>query len=350
MLEVRNLSVSFRMASDRLRSEGAEAEAGFVPVTREMGFDLAAGGTLGIVGESGSGKSVTSMAVMGLLPRRTSLVKADRLAFDGKDLLSMSPAEWRALRGKDIAMIFQDPMTSLNPLMSCGEQIAETIRFHQGKGRAEAKSLAIDLLAQMGIPNPEARYRAYPFELSGGMRQRVMIAMALSCRPKLLIADEPTTALDVTIQAQILKLIRDLQKTFGMGLVLITHDLGIVRDMVEDLLVMYAGRIVEKGKAGDVLDRPTHPYTVGLMRSIPSLEARTARLASIEGVVPKPADHVPGCRFHPRCFLAVEACRERVPPLAGEGAQQSACIRRDDLIGDPSLPDRALHKPSRSLP
>jgi oligopeptide/dipeptide ABC transporter ATP-binding protein len=334
MLEVRNLSVSFRMASDRMRSEGGEDRAGFVPVTREMDFDLAAGGTLGIVGESGSGKSVTSMAVMGLLPRRTSLVKADRLAFDGKDLLSLDPDGWRALRGKDIAMIFQDPMTSLNPLMPCGEQIAETIRLHQGVGRAEARTRTIDLLAQMGIPQPDRRYRAYPFEFSGGMRQRVMIAMALSCRPKLLIADEPTTALDVTIQAQILRLIRDLQKSYGMGLILITHDLGIVRDMVEDLMVMYAGRVVEKGKAEAVLTRPTHPYTLGLMRSIPSLDSKAARLASIEGVVPKPADHVPGCRFNPRCFMAVEECRRVIPEMEGGKEQSSACIRRDRLAAE----------------
>jgi peptide/nickel transport system ATP-binding protein len=320
MLEIRNLGVAFGTG-------GA-----MVPVTREIDLDLGAGGTLGIVGESGSGKSVTSMAVMGLLPRRGSRVTADRLAFDGKDLLSLDPAGWRALRGKDIAMIFQDPMTSLNPLMTCGEQIAETIRFHQGLGRAEARTRATDLLAQMGIPAPESRYKAYPFELSGGMRQRVMIAMALSCRPKLLIADEPTTALDVTIQAQILRLIRDLQKTYGMALVLITHDLGIVRDMVEDLAVMYAGRIVERGRAADVLGRPTHPYTVGLMKSIPSLDTRARRLFSIEGTVPRPTDEVPGCRFHPRCFMAVEECRMRVPPLAGDARQRSACIRREELI------------------
>ncbi|HLP42220.1 MAG TPA: ABC transporter ATP-binding protein [Fibrobacteria bacterium] len=322
MLDVRNLSVSFRMGAD------------FVPVTREVTFRLEAGGTLGIVGESGSGKSVTSMALMGLLPKRGSKVEADHLAFDDKDLRTLDPAGWRSLRGKEVAMIFQDPMTSLNPLMTCGEQIAETIRLHQGRGRGEARSVAIDLLDQMGIPNPEARYKAYPFELSGGMRQRVMIAMALSCRPKLLIADEPTTALDVTIQAQILRLIRDLQKSHGMGLILITHDLGIVRDMVEDLLVMYAGRIIERGKATEVLARPTHPYTVGLLRSIPTLDSRVARLASIEGVVPKPTDQVSGCRFHPRCFMAVEACRQSVPPLEGGAGQQSACIRRDELVRD----------------
>ncbi|MEO7779780.1 MAG: ABC transporter ATP-binding protein, partial [Fibrobacteria bacterium] len=193
------------------------------------------------------------------------------------------------------------------------------------------------LLDRMGIPDPERRVDAFPFELSGGMRQRIMIAMAISCRPKLLIADEPTTALDVTIQAQILKLIRELQKDYGMALLLITHDLGIVKDMVEDLLVMYAGRVVEKGRASDVLERPSHPYTLGLLRSIPSLYRKVQRLASIEGVVPKPTDLVPGCRFHPRCYLALEACRQKEPALEGDAGQLSACIRRNELAGE-SLP------------
>ncbi|MDB5047860.1 MAG: Peptide transporter ATP-binding protein [Fibrobacteres bacterium] len=320
MLEVSNLSVAFK------------SDQGFVPVTHNIGFSLEAGATLGIVGESGSGKSVTSMAVMGLLPKRSARVTADRLSFAGRDMLKLSAGEWRGLRGKDIAMVFQDPMTSLNPLMRCGEQIAEAIRFHQGKGRHEARMDAIGLLDRMGIPNPERRVEAFPFELSGGMRQRVMIAMALSCRPKLLIADEPTTALDVTIQAQILKLIRELQKDYGMALMLITHDLGIVRDMVEELIVMYAGRVVEKGRAADVLDHPTHPYTLGLLRSIPSLYQKVRRLTSIEGVVPKPADVVPGCRFHPRCFMAVDACRRTEPLLEGDGSQCSACLRRMELV------------------
>jgi oligopeptide/dipeptide ABC transporter ATP-binding protein len=320
MLEVSGLSVAFK------------GEPGFVPVTKDVSFRLAPGSTLGIVGESGSGKSVTSMALMGLLPKRSARVTADRLAFEGKELLSLSSREMRSLRGKDIAMVFQDPMTSLNPLMRCGEQIAEAIRFHQGKGRDGAKADAVALLDRMGIPEPERRARAYPFEMSGGMRQRVMIAIALSCRPKLLIADEPTTALDVTIQAQILKLIRDLQKDFGMALMLITHDLGIVKDMVEELLVMYAGRIVERGKAARLLERPSHPYTLGLLRSIPSLEGKSSRLHAIEGVVPRPSDPVPGCRFHPRCFLCVEACKRSEPPLAGGPEQASACIRRDELL------------------
>ena len=323
MLEVSNLSVAFKSGPD------------FIPVTRHIDFQLQAGATLGLVGESGSGKSVTSLALMGLLPRRGARVTADRLSFEGRDLLKLSPGEWRALRGKDVAMVFQDPMTSLNPLMRCGEQIAEAIRLHQGKGRREAKTEAISLLERMGIPDPDRRVEAYPFELSGGMRQRVMIAMALSCRPKLLNADEPTTALDVTIQAQILELIAGLQKDLGMALMLITHDLGIVRDMVEELLVMYAGRVVERGRAAEVLDHPTHPYTLGLLRSIPSLYRKVRRLDSIEGMVPKPSDAVAGCRFNPRCFMALDACRLKEPELEGDTAQSSACIRRSELAGNP---------------
>jgi oligopeptide/dipeptide ABC transporter ATP-binding protein len=323
MLEVKNLSVAFRMGNQ---------DSKFVPVTAGIEFSLEAGATLGVVGESGSGKSVTSMAVMGLLPKRSAQVTADKLVFNGKNLLTLPPREWQNLRGREIAMIFQDPMTSLNPLMRCGEQISEAIRFHQGKGRGEAKLASISLLEQMGIPNPERRYRAYPFELSGGMRQRVMIAIALACRPKLLIADEPTTALDVTIQAQILTLIRDLQKTYGMALMLITHDLGIVQDMVQELMVMYAGSVVEKGRASQILKTPTHPYTLGLLKSIPSLDRKVLRLASIEGVVPKPTEIVPGCRFHPRCFMTEEACKQKMPALEGDRIQSSACIRRSELL------------------
>jgi peptide/nickel transport system ATP-binding protein len=319
MLEVSNLSVAFKSG------------AGLVPVTHAIDIQLAPGATLGIVGESGSGKSVTSMALMGLLPPRSAKVTADKLSFGGRDLRNLSASGWRSLRGKEIAMVFQDPMTSLNPLVRCGEQIAEAIRLHQGKGRQAARMDAIALLERMGIPNPERRVDAYPFELSGGMRQRIMIAIAISCRPKLLIADEPTTALDVTIQAQILKLIRELQKDYGMALMLITHDLGIVKDMVEDLMVMYAGRVVERGSTAAVLERPSHPYTLGLLRSIPSLSRKVHRLASIEGVVPKPAEIVPGCRFHPRCFMAMAACLQAEPPLLGDARQGSACIRRAEL-------------------
>ncbi len=337
MLEVKNLSVAFKMSLG-LSNGSVQDENSFTPVTSGVDFKLAAGATLGIVGESGSGKSVSSMAIMGLLPKRTSRVTADILKFQDKSLLDLNPKEWRQLRGRDIAMIFQDPMTSLNPLMRCGEQISETIRLHQGKGKAEAKKQSIELLEQMGIANPERRYLSYPFELSGGMRQRVMIAIALSCQPKLLIADEPTTALDVTIQAQILNLIRDLQKKNGMALVLITHDLGIIQDMVQDLVVMYAGRIVERGKTDAILRKPSHPYTLGLLNSIPNLDRKVSRLESIEGMVPKPTDTVNGCRFHPRCFMALEACQKSIPPMVGNGnliseeAQSSACIRREELL------------------
>jgi len=275
---------------------------------------------------------VTSMALMGLLPNRSARVMADKLQLNGQDLLSLDAKAWRKIRGREVAMIFQDPMTSLNPLMRCGEQIAETIRLHQGKGHDEAKKESIHLLEQMGIANPDRRYLSYPFEMSGGMRQRVMIAIALSCRPKLLIADEPTTALDVTIQAQILKLIRELQKSYGMALMLITHDLGIVEDMVDDLMVMYAGRIVERGCTEKILARPTHPYTLGLMKSIPSLDKKVERLSSIEGVVPKPTDIVPGCRFNPRCFMRKEKCEREVPVLEGEVSQASACWFRGEMV------------------
>lgn len=319
MLEVKNLGVAFKLGEK------------FVPVTTGIDFSLQPGATLGIVGESGSGKSVTSMALMGLLPGRSAQVTADRLEFKGQNLLNLDAKAWRKIRGREIAMIFQDPMTSLNPLMRCGEQIAEAIRLHQGKGRDEAKNLSITLLEQMGIPNPDRRYRSYPFELSGGMRQRVMIAIALSCRPKLLIADEPTTALDVTIQAQILGLIRDLQNSYGMALMLITHDLGIVEDMVEDLIVMYAGRIVERGRTAKILSQPSHPYSLGLIRSIPSLDQKVSRLASIEGVVPKPSDIVPGCRFHPRCFMAKTECEKQIPAMVGDESQASACIYRSEV-------------------
>ena len=320
MLEVKNLSVAFKMDDT------------FVPVTMGIDFNLEPGATLGIVGESGSGKSVTSMALMGLLPNRSARVTADKLQLNGQDLLSLDAKAWRKIRGREVAMIFQDPMTSLNPLMRCGEQIAETIRLHQGKGHDEAKKESIHLLEQMGIANPDRRYLSYPFEMSGGMRQRVMIAIALSCRPKLLIADEPTTALDVTIQAQILKLIRELQKSYGMALMLITHDLGIVEDMVDDLMVMYAGRIVERGRTEKILARPTHPYTLGLMKSIPSLDKKVERLSSIEGVVPKPTDILPGCRFNPRCFMRKEKCEREVPLLEGEVSQASACWYRGEMV------------------
>jgi oligopeptide/dipeptide ABC transporter ATP-binding protein len=303
MLEVRNLSVSFKMGET------------FVPVTRDVEFSLEAGATLGIVGESGSGKSVTSLAIMGLLPKRGARVEADRLAFAGRDLLTLKPEEWRALRGKDVAMIFQDPMTSLNPLMKCGEQIAEAIRHHQGKGRAEARTQSVELLARMGIADPERGFRAFPFELSGGMRQRVMIAMALSCRPKLLIADEPTTALDVTVEKQILELMMKMKDELGLSIIMITHNLPVALNYCDRILVMYAGKAMEAGTALQLVSHPAHPYTRALFSSNLEIGKRGTRVESIKGNIPPLTQLPSGCRFHPRCPLATDKCRSEEPLL-----------------------------------
>ena len=313
MLEVQALRIS------------ARTRQGELPLVRGLDFELAPGGTLGLVGESGSGKTVTCLALLGLLPRRSLKVEAGRLRFAGRDLLGLSSREWRRLRGRDVAMVFQDPMTSLNPLMHCGEQVAEAIRAHQGQGRGEAKRRAVELLEQMGLEDPERRYRQYPFELSGGMRQRVLIAVALSCKPKLLIADEPTTALDVTLQAQILDLIRERQRKDGMALILITHDLAVARGNVDELMVLYAGEAVERGPASQVLEGPRHPYTLGLLQSLPPWEARMPRLLAIEGVVPHPGETISGCRFHPRCAFAGDRCRREVPVLTGRNGHFGAC-------------------------
>lgn len=301
LLEVENLAVAFKTA------------AGTVAATHGIDLTLRAGETLALVGESGCGKSVTAMALMGLLPRN-ALVTANRLRFGGKDLLQYQAADWQALRGRGMAMIFQDPMTSLNPLMRCGEQVAEGLRLHLGLSAAEAHEQTVHWFAEMGLPEPEKRYRAYPFELSGGQRQRVMIAMALATKPQLLIADEPTTALDVTVQAQILRLLKSLQTKHGMALLLITHDLGIVKDNVERVQVMYAGQTVEQGPVSRVLTQPMHPYSRGLLRSIPDPEKPVKRLQAIEGVVPRAGEAVPGCRFHPRCPEAITACKQGESP------------------------------------
>lgn len=318
MLEVRALRVAF--ASDRDPSASVEA-------VRGLDLDLEAGGTLGLVGESGSGKSVTSLALMGLLGS-AARVSARTLRFEGRDLTANGPRDWRALRGRRIAMVFQDPMTSLNPLMTCGEQVAEGMRLHLGQTRRQAKSATVGLFERMEIAEPERRYSQYPFELSGGLRQRVMIAMALACKPKLLIADEPTTALDVTVQAGILRLLRERQAEEGMALLLITHDFGVVADMVEKVQVLYAGAPVESGPTRDVLRQPRHPYTLGLLRSVPPLRRRLDRFEAIAGTVPAPDERIEGCRFHPRCFMAEARCRLEVPPGGGGGLgheRRAAC-------------------------
>jgi oligopeptide/dipeptide ABC transporter ATP-binding protein len=281
-----------------------------------------------LVGESGSGKSVTSLSIMGLLPTPPAEVTAQALSFDGVDMLALDAEQRRALRGRQMGMIFQEPMTSLNPVYTVGDQIVEALRAHFRLSRTQARDRAVEMLDRVRIPSPEARVDAFPHEMSGGMRQRVMIAIALACEPKLLIADEPTTALDVTIQAQILELMKDMQRQTGTAILLITHDLGVVAEMADDVAVMYAGQIVESAPVDRLFADPQHPYTIGLLGSVPRIEETRARLATIEGSVPNPAAFPPGCRFAPRCPFAADKCRAEAPPLRsmGEG-HLAACWR-----------------------
>jgi len=285
------------------------------------------GATLGLVGESGCGKSVTSLAIMGLLSKHSADV-AGSIQFDGFDLLEASDETLRDLRGNRLAMIFQEPMTSLNPSFTIGDQIIETILRHRGGSRRQARARAIELLRRVHIPSPEKRIDEYPHKLSGGMRQRVMIAMALACDPKLLIADEPTTALDVTLQAQILDLMRELKAASGAAIILITHDLGVVAEVCDEVAVMYAGEIVERAAVGELFASPQHPYTVGLLGSIPRLGRRAAHLATIEGVVPNMTKPPSGCRFAARCPFVGDACVKAPPPLAQlNPTHWSRCIK-----------------------
>jgi oligopeptide transport system ATP-binding protein len=289
---------------------------GTVYAVNGVSFDLDQGETLGLVGESGCGKSVTNLAVMRLLPAPAGKIEGGKVYFDGQDLLSLDESEMRDLRGKDIAMIFQDPMTSLNPVLTIEEQMVETIRAHRRVSKAEARARTLELLNTVGIPQPEARLRNFPHQFSGGMRQRVMIAMALALEPKLLIADEPTTALDVTIQAQVLDLLQRLAAEQGTALILITHDLGVVAGMTKRVNVMYAGFVVESASTPDLFARPRHPYTVGLLHSMPRLDAQPGEpLIPIEGVPPDLRRAPVGCPFAPRCAWRVEACWTAMPPL-----------------------------------
>jgi peptide/nickel transport system ATP-binding protein len=293
------------------------------------GVDLsvARGSTLGLVGESGCGKSVTSLAVMGLLPKGAAEVTGG-VSFDGQNLLDLPDREMRDLRGDRMAMIFQEPMTSLNPSYTIGEQIVEVLVRHRGLTEAQARDKAIALLLRAGIPSPQQRIDDYPHKLSGGMRQRAMIAIALACDPELLIADEPTTALDVTIQAQILDLMRELKRTSAAAIILITHDLGVVAEVCDEVAVMYAGEIVERAPADALFEAPEHPYTVGLLASIPRLDNRAERLAAIEGILPDMTAPPLGCRFADRCPFVLEECRAAPPPVVelGEG-RWSRCLR-----------------------
>ena len=280
------------------------------------GVDLALGRgrTLGIVGESGCGKSVTALSIMGLVPRPPGRI-AGEILFEGEDLLKVPERRMRDLRGDKLSMIFQEPMTSLNPAFPVGDQVAEALLRHKDMRKNEAQAAAVEMLRKVRIPSPERRARDYPHQLSGGMRQRVMIAMALACNPRLLIADEPTTALDVTIQAQILELMRLLRAELGTSIILITHDLGVIAELADDVLVMYAGKVIERCAAERLFAEPQHPYTIGLLGSVPKLHLEQQRLSAIEGVVPDAAAFPQGCRFHPRCPFAVAKCRAEVPPL-----------------------------------
>jgi oligopeptide/dipeptide ABC transporter ATP-binding protein len=294
-------------------------------------FTLERGRTLGIVGESGCGKSVTALSIMGLVPQPPGRIAGGQVLLEGEDLLKAPPARLRDLRGDQLAMIFQEPMSSLNPAFTVGNQVAEVLLRHRKLTNKEAQEKAVEMLRQVRIPSPERRAAEYPHQLSGGMRQRVMIAMALACNPKLLIADEPTTALDVTIQAQILELMRSLRAELGTAIILITHDLGVVAELADEVIVMYAGKVIERCAAPRLFAEPQHPYTVGLLGSIPRLHLEQPRLAAIEGFVPDAAAFPEGCRFHPRCPFAIDKCRSEIPPLAEVSKDHFAACWRAPL-------------------
>ena len=315
LLDVRNLKTYFHVMD------------GTVPAVDGVSFSLGRGQTLGIVGESGSGKSVTALTIMRLLDIPPAEIVEGEVWFDGQEILRIPIEQMRKLRGNEMAMIFQEPLTSLNPVFTVGDQIAEQVELHKKVKKKEAWDRAIESLRLVGIPLPERRVKQYPHEMSGGMRQRVMIAMALSCEPKLIIADEPTTALDVTIQAQILELLKTIQQRTGSALMLITHDLGVVAEMVDNIIVMYAGQVVEQGTVNQVLITPKDPYTMGLLESIPSVEKRGGRLSVITGTVPNPFNMPPACRFQPRCPYAWDLCKQAPPDLyrAGSGGQLARC-------------------------
>lgn len=303
ILRINDLKVSFQSGKK------------FLPAVDGVSFELKDGEILGIVGESGSGKSVTSLAAMGLIPSPPGKIERGEIIFEGKDLTKISEKEWRKIRGNQISMIFQEPMTSLNPLFTVGNQLMEAIRLHTDLSKAAAKARSMELLKLVGIPRAEGILKEFPHQLSGGMRQRVMIAMAMACNPRVLIADEPTTALDVTIQAQILALMKDLNQKTNTSIILITHDLGVVAEICERVIVMYAGQIVEQGDVRKILKDPQHPYTKGLLKSVPNLTVKTNRLYSIPGTVPAPGTVHQGCRFAARCSEVFEQCHLESPQL-----------------------------------
>ena len=316
LLEVRELRTHFA------------TDAGEFPAIDGVSFSIDAGRTLAIVGESGCGKSVTALSIMGLVPNPPGRIRGGSIRFEGRELIGAPARALQDLRGNGMAMIFQEPMSSLNPVFTIGEQIVEGLLRHRRISRTEAAERAIAMLRRVRMPAPEQRFHEHPHKLSGGMRQRAMIAMALACEPRLLIADEPTTALDVTIQAQILDLMQTLQRETGTAIILITHDLGVVAEVADEVVVMYAGRVVEHAPVQALFDRPQHPYTVGLLGSIPPMFGERERLASIEGQVPSPLRRPPGCSFADRCPFVEARCRSQVPPLVAVGeSHRSACWR-----------------------
>jgi peptide/nickel transport system ATP-binding protein len=322
LLEVEDLTVEFATLG------------GIVRAVDGVSFTLSHGEVLGLVGESGSGKTVTCRALMRLLPSRHARIVAGRARIEGTDLLALDEAEMTRVRGATIGMVFQNPMTHLDPVMTIGDQIAEPLRAHQGMSRSQALGHAIELLRQVGIPDPRTRIRSYPHEFSGGMRQRALIAAALACRPKVLIADEPTTALDVTVQAQILRLLLDLRARTGLAIILISHDLGVVAQTCDTIAVMYAGRIAERADKRTLLRRPLHPYTTGLIGSQPGATEPQRPLPSIPGQPPSLADPPAGCRFHPRCVHAEAACRTERPPLVEPDPGHATACRRWRILRD----------------
>ncbi|KJE27494.1 hypothetical protein LG52_2712 [Geobacillus kaustophilus] len=327
LLEVRGLRTSFF------------TDDGEIPAVDGVDFSIREGEVLGIVGESGCGKSVTSLSIMGLLPKGIGKVVGGEIWFKGENLIEASERRMKQIRGNEIAMIFQEPMTSLNPLFTIGDQLVEAIRIHTKIGKKEARARAVEMLKLVGLPRAEQLLDEYPHQLSGGMRQRVMIAMAMVCRPALLIADEPTTALDVTIQAQILALMKELNQTFGTAVMMITHDLGVVAELCDRVIVMYAGQIVEEGSVRDIFRNPKHPYTAGLIRSIPDIRGKKERLYSIPGQVPKPGTVRCGCRFAARCEWVVDRCRHEDPLLyeTSEQGHRARCflvLEKEGLVDE----------------
>ncbi|WP_346934784.1 ABC transporter ATP-binding protein [Clostridium sp.] len=314
LIEVNDLSVHFH------------TKKGVVKAVNGVSFSIEKGKTLGVVGESGCGKSITSMAIMQLIAMPPGKIESGEIIFEGENLLNKKNEEMRRIRGNKIAMIFQEPMTSLNPVFTIGKQIAEPLIIHKEIDKKQAREKAIDLLKLVGIPRAEKIVDEYPHQLSGGMRQRVMIAMSLACDPQLLIADEPTTALDVTIQAQILKLMNGLKEKFETAIMLITHDLGVIAEMADDVVVMYAGQVMEETTVEEIFDNPKHPYTIGLLNSTPDIEQDTERLANIPGVVPNPIFLPEGCPFNPRCERAMEICSKECPSLKSYGGHKVRCF------------------------